>query len=343
MRFFIGLSLYCLLFLAVNVQAAVILQYHHIGESTPRITSASEKEFRQHLDWLKENNFKVVSLSELTSRIQLKKLDELEKLAVITFDDQGISVCTTAWPILKSYNYPFTLFINTELMGKGISSLCSWEQLKAMHESGLLIAGNHGHRHLHMLDKSAYKSQREWEQAIREDILQAQKMIDSHLGEAPRLFAYPYGESNQELEVLVAKMGYVALGQHSGAIGNNSNLHLLPRFPLSGQYANLEKLSDKLNSLPFPVTQSKISNHPIKKTSKENPPTLELLFEDDFKIPVQCYLGNGSKVLVAQQGNKIVVKSPGPLETGRSRYNCTAPSKYPGRYYWFSYQWLIEN
>jgi len=29
-----------------------------------------------------------------------------------------------------------------------------------------------------------------------------------------------------------------------------------------------------------------------------------------------------------------------PLGVGRSRYNCTMPSKENGRYYWFSKLWL---
>jgi len=343
MRFLIYFLWFYLLVNAVSLQAAVVLQFHHIGEDTPRSTSASEKEFRQHLDWLKENNFKVISLQELVERRKQKKLDEFEKLAAITFDDQGSSICETAWPILKSYKYPFTIFVNTETMGKGISSLCSWEQLKTMFDSGLLTVGNHGHRHLHMLDKRPYKNQQQWEQLIREDILQAQKNIDGHLGEQPKLFAYPYGESNEELELLVANIGYVSFGQQSGAIGNNSNVNLLPRFPLSGQFANRDKLADKLNSLPFPIQEVRMSKHPIKKSSNENPPSLELTFEKDFNSPVQCYLGNGTKVTVEQQGNKIIVKSPNALGAGRSRYNCTAGSKYSGRYYWFSYQWLIEN
>ncbi len=328
---------------SISLNAAVVLQYHHIGEGTPRITSATEQEFKQHLEWLKENGFKIISLVELTKRIRQKNLDELEKVVAITFDDQGSSVCNTAWPILKAYDYPFTVFVSGESIASGNAGLCTIAQLKAMLETGLLTIGNHGHQHLHMLDKSAFDNQQDWEQSIRKDILGAQKIIESHLGEAPRLFAYPYGEANIELEQLLEKLGYVSFGQQSGAIGNGSNLNLLPRFPLSGVYANSETLVSKLNSLAFPIQESVISNHPIKKASNDNPPSLELLLGEDFNASVQCYTGDGKKMLVKQQGARIFAKNDSPLSAGRARYNCTAQSKYPGRFYWFSYQWVIEN
>ncbi|HBY85746.1 MAG TPA: polysaccharide deacetylase, partial [Colwellia sp.] len=63
-------SVVLLLSIAFSSHAAVILQYHHVSDSTPASTSISPKQFEVHLQYLKDNNFKVVALSELIEGIK---------------------------------------------------------------------------------------------------------------------------------------------------------------------------------------------------------------------------------------------------------------------------------
>jgi peptidoglycan/xylan/chitin deacetylase (PgdA/CDA1 family) len=333
------------LFWSVNAKAAVVLQYHHVDDTTPRITSVTKNELRTHLNWLQDNGFEILPLPELIKRVQDASLDEHKKIASITFDDLGPSICTNAWPILKELSIPFTLFINTVLIEKGTqkskqnSIQCTWQDLKVMNESGLATIANHTHTHPHMLHNHYLTSFFHNQKDNKEEIVYSQNIIDKELGRQQKIFAYPYGEYNKEIERLVDKLGYVAFGQQSGAIGNHSKLTELPRFPMSGQHANINTIPDKLLSLPFPIQKEIVSENPsIRKN-----PELRLYFTENFSNKVQCFSGDGTKIETLQGVSYVSAKSQHLLKEGRIRYNCTAPSKYRGRFYWYSQQWVYKN
>jgi len=44
---------------------------------------------------------------------------------------------------------------------------------------------------------------------------------------------------------------------------------------------------------------------------------------------------------VDREARIFEVEPPEALRTGRTRYNCTAPSSEQGRFYWFSQQWIV--
>src|SRR5690606_39813349 len=54
--------------MAAYAQAAVVLQYHHVSESTPASTSITPALFKQHMDYLAEQEFK--RSEEHTSELQ---------------------------------------------------------------------------------------------------------------------------------------------------------------------------------------------------------------------------------------------------------------------------------
>lgn len=322
--------------------AAVILQYHHVGTSTPRSTSVTPEELRAHLDWLQKNNFELIALPALVSLIQHKQLTEQQKIASITFDDVSQSLCSEAWPILKAYQIPFTIFVNTEMLPTTLqekansNTNCAWAELKEMLNSGLLTVGNHSHTHPSMLDNETSFSKRS---ENKNEILLAQQRIDTALGQQAKLFAYPYGEYSEKTQKLISSLNYIGFGQQSGAIGNNSDLSALPRFPMSGQYANIDTIADKLLSLPFPQKNIHVSGNPIKGKN----PHLAMHFYENFPNKIQCFLGNGETITTEQQNKVVTAYYQGELKAGRVRYNCTAPSNQAGRFYWFSYQWLYQE
>lgn len=329
-----------------QLHAAVILQYHHVDSKTPRSTSLNVNEFSTHLNWLEENDFKVIALSSLIQSIKAGALDENEKIAVITFDDNGESICSKAWPLLQQKNFPATIFINTVLMEKPNSSQCSWSQLSEMVSTGLISIGNHSYSHPHMVTPNKSKSFTQWQFDMRFEITKAERTIRQNLGHQEKLFAYPYGEYNRALKKIVEELGYSAVGQQSGAVGNSTDLLALPRFPLSGDYAELSALADKLLSLPFPISNTEVSVNPFYAQgfyfgNDRNTPILELHFSSKAPMNIRCYLGKGEVVQVFQTESELLAQYQGSLKAGRHRYNCTAASETPKRYFWFSQQWLL--
>lgn len=318
----------------------VILQYHNVSDKTPRSTSVSLEELQAHMQWLKANNFTIKALDEAVNAVREGKLAADAYTAAITFDDSHKSVCDTAWPYLQQEKIPFTVFINSDPIARNFKSQCTTAQLKAMTESGLVIIGNHGKDHAHMTDKAPFADDDAWLAAMEEEILSAENFILKHFGKQPKLFAYPYGEYNKAIEGLLVKHSYIAFGQQSGAIGPYADFLGLPRFPLSGTYASLKTIPDKLKSLAFPATVTASSDNPV--AAKNNPPTLTLNLAKTLPRNVQCFLSSGTAISVKKDNNTLYVQAEQPLKQGRERYNCTSLSDNNGRYYWLSHQWLME-
>ena len=95
------------------LNAAVVLQYHHVSDETPASTSTSPERFAMHLEYLSEAGFDIVPLHDLVDALRAGQ-PLPDKAAAITFDDGYISIYDTAWPMLKAKGWTFTVFVNTE-------------------------------------------------------------------------------------------------------------------------------------------------------------------------------------------------------------------------------------
>lgn len=335
------LVLFSLISVSLRVQAAVILQYHHVSESLPAVTSVSANTFTKHLSYLKEHNFNVIPLNELINALQQGKTLP-EKTIAITFDDGYNNNYDEAAPILEKFNYPYTIFVNPKLIDEGQSYVMGWDKLKELSKKGALIS-NHSAQHDYLHIKLDKETDAQWKIRIKQDILYSQQRIKEEVGQDYKYLAYPYGEFNNELQALVTDLGFIGIGQHSGAVNKNSNFSRLPRFPASGFYSKLDTLITKLNSHAFNITKLTYQD----SVTTQNPPTLTIEFEmgDFHKTQFACYVSNvGQASLNWISKNTVEVTSPKELNNGRSRFNCTAPSiKNPSDYYWFSQPWVIEN
>jgi len=97
-------------FISSNVNATVVLQYHHIDENTPKSTSLSPKLFEQHLDYLQDNDYRVLSMSEFISSLAEPE-ESRAKSVVITFDDGYQSIYKNAFPLLKERKLPLLFLL----------------------------------------------------------------------------------------------------------------------------------------------------------------------------------------------------------------------------------------
>jgi peptidoglycan/xylan/chitin deacetylase (PgdA/CDA1 family) len=332
----------CLLtLLPFDVSASlVVLQYHHVSESTPAVTSISPNDFAAHMHYLNEKNFNVLPLDKAIN--SLRSGEDLPDRAVsITFDDAYASIYTRAYPLLKQLNYPFTIFIATDLVGANARLYLTWKQLREMAGHGALMA-NHTQSHLHLLRLLPAETREQWLGRIEEEISGAQQIIESNLGEVPKLFAYPYGEYDQGILTLMTKLGYTGFGQQSGAMGANSNFLTLPRYPLGGVYSGLDSFRTKANTLPLPIRlidiESLISDGNFK-------PVLDLEFtEGKWRTSELACYGPGGKMTIEKiSASHFRALPQQEVAVGRSRYNCTMPSNQRGRYFWYSQMWIRKK
>ena len=326
--------------LTTQVNAGVVLLYHHIDEGTPPITSIAPDQFSRHLDIIEAEGFTVLPLDELVKRSMdpsngYDKSDE--KIVAITFDDAYRSIYISAFPILQARSWPFTIFVATRLIEEKNPHYLTWAQLAEMSTQGATIA-NHTDSHIHMIRRLDAETADHWKQRMKEELLTAKGLLVKR-GLDSNLFAYPYGEYDEATLNLVGDLGMIGFGQQSGAIGPHSNPLLLPRYPLAGIYIGEAAFRDKLRSLPLPVEHPKAE--PL--VSDNLKPPLELSFiTDTLNLSrLTCYGPGGLMALSEISSTNILATPAEEVSIGRTRYNCTLPRG--NRFYWFSQLWIRKR
>lgn len=329
---------------AMSVKAAdhcVILQYHHVSESTPGITSVTPDQFQQHLDYLKNNNYRVMALETVIRAMQQNQALP-DKCIALTIDDAFKSIYKEAWPRARNYDFPLTVFVSTESVDQGLKAYVTWDQIREMSKAGVSFQ-NHSHSHDHLIRRDKDESKEDWEQRIASEILIAQNRIQEEVGINPTLFAYPYGEYTTELKEIIRSIGLVGFGQQSGPIWKDGDFAALPRFPMASVYASMKTFPTKVASLPLPV-ESISPGEPVVELDEWSP-TVTLKFKPkSYKRHLLTCFANGSPaveyVWPEDQSDTVEVTTKGKLNIGRNRYNCTMPSKQNGRFHWYSHNWI---
>lgn len=331
----------CLLATSNNAQAAqnsvVALMYHHFGDTRYPSTNIRLEQFEQHLQFIEQNNFKVIALQVALEAIT-NSTPLPDKSIVITVDDAYLSVYKEAYPRLKQRGWPFTVFVSTDYIDKKFSNYMSWQQMQEMEQNGARF-GNHSRSHDYLIRQFDDETREQWQQRIHDDISYAQKRLQDKLERPVMAIAYPYGEYNIDIANIVQKIGLTGLGQHSGAIGSTSDFRFLPRFPMNENFGEIEGFKSKINSLAMPLLETPQIDPQITTTR----PILKVQLKQALTQLV-CYASGQGKIEVNWLDEKTFsVQANTDLPAGRSRYNCTAPSSEPGRYYWFSQLWIRPN
>jgi len=321
---------------------AVILMYHHVSTNTPPITSVKPERFKQHIQYLVDHKFNVWPLSKALRHLASNR-PLPPKTVVITFDDAYKSVYTEAFPILKSYQLPFTIFVTTSYISDDNLNFMSWDQLREIKLSGGEL-GNHTDRHAHLIRRKNNETRHQWRTRVRNEIVTAQTILKAQTGNSLNAVAYPYGEYSTELKIILRELGYFGLGQHSGVMYRQSDFLAIPRFPIATGYDGLDDFALKVSSLALPVTVVSPDNGVLNKDTKIPELKLHLHKGDYSKIDFACYASGQGKIQlqwINKERGLVNVKANKPISPGRTKYNCTAPSlNQKNVFYWFSYLWM---
>jgi peptidoglycan/xylan/chitin deacetylase (PgdA/CDA1 family) len=201
--------------------------YHNIG-IPPKDTTfpglyVTPRMFRFQMWYLKATGFTVVPLKEILSFIQGDVPDE--NLAAITFDDGCQDFYDNAYPILKAYGYPSTVFLVSDLVGKENlwdyekvkerKKLMDWEIILKLRAEGITF-GSHSKTHpfLSALSNNDMASEIKDSKSILEEKLQLP--VD--------FFCYPYGDYDKGVMDMVGEAGYKgALTTKRGLVRRNDN------------------------------------------------------------------------------------------------------------------------
>jgi len=310
---------------------AVVFMYHRFGESEWPSTNIRVDQFEAHLEEIRAGGFTVLPLPEVLER--MRGGTELpDRTVAITVDDAYASVYAEAWPRLKKAGLPFTLFVSTDAVDRGVPGYMTWDQVRELKEGGVTI-GSQTASHPHLPDI-------ELEQ-VKIELDRAAQRIADETGERPTLFAYPYGEYGSAIQRIVAGRGYVAaFGQQSGVAHAGSDRYGLPRFALNETYGGVDRFRLTANALPLPV-QDRV---PADLILQQNPPAFG--FTVDPTIPdvdrIDCYASGQGRTKVEALGTRVEVRLAEPFPAGRARINCTMPGP-DGRWRWYGVQFYIPR
>ena len=172
-------------------QTVPILCYHRFGTRADHMEISPQK-FREQMEYLKRNNYRVISLKSLLGF--LKGEQQLPKRAVVlTIDDGHRSIYREAFPILKEYGYPATVFVYSDYVNNGGLKT---KEMKAMTKSGLISIQPHSKTHSNLAVRQVGESKSQYQRRIRREISIPNELLVKQLGERPRFYAYPFGDSN---------------------------------------------------------------------------------------------------------------------------------------------------
>lgn len=205
---------------------AIILMYHSIGNAGEFFQVRAE-EFAKQMAYLAQNDFKVISLSKLLADLR-SGAGLAKKTVAITFDDGYLDNYSEAWPILRHYHFPATIFINTaDLGGERVARgghklpLMSEREILELHASGLIDFGSHCHQHVKLVNLSA--------EAMADEFSQSKKILKDLLGQEANILAYPTGRYNEAVKAEAKKYFNWAVSVKPGLVGRDDDAMAIKR------------------------------------------------------------------------------------------------------------------
>src|SRR5881409_1651348 len=204
----------------------IIFCYHRLVDKIrypgTEITPAA---FEAQMKELKDRGITVIPMQDLLAWKRGEK-NIPPRCAVISFDDGWKSQYEVAWPIMKKFGYPFTMFIYTEGVRGGSlggGEAITWEQLAEMRDNGVDIQAHSAtHQdlregHTITLASPGGKKTRtkltgpQYEQWVQNEVVGSKQLLEQRLGIKINCFAVPFGNYNEHVKELARNAGYEAM------------------------------------------------------------------------------------------------------------------------------------
>ena len=310
-----------------------VFMYHRFGEDRYPSTNVTEKQFLSHINYVLDNDIKIIELEKIIRN--LEKNEKInEKAIAFSVDDAYSSFYEIAWPIFRDRNIPVTLFVSTDIIDTKTKGYMSWAEIRQFIDEGGSV-GQHTSSHLHMPLHNISD--------IKKDILNSHKSWIKNIGFIPKLFAYPYGETSNEVIRILEEFNIShAFGQHSGVVSSLDNRYYLPRFSLNERFGESDRFEFAVNAYSLDV----VNFLPIDMfLVDDNKPSIEFSIIKNLKgNSIDCFSNPGGRwnkqEIVNIKKDRVKIKLDEPYLEGRARLNCT--TRVDDKWYWFGYQFLVK-
>lgn len=203
---------------------AHIFVYHKFGDNKSKSTNTSIEELRKEFQYLKDNNYKVVPIEDIITKLE-KKEKIPDNWVALTIDDAYKSFYENGLEVFKEFGYPFALYVYVEATDRRYGNFMTWEQIKEADKYGTI--GLHSYSHPHLTKLSL--------EEVRKDTQKSFDIFTKRMGYKPESYAYPYGEYNDEVKKVISSFGFKAIfNQSTGSVNEKSDLNDIYRIALVG-------------------------------------------------------------------------------------------------------------
>jgi len=211
----------------VDQTAQTIIFCYHLLVDKVRYpgTEITPAAFEAQMKELKDRGITVIPMQDLLAWKRGEK-NIPPRCAVITFDDGWKSQYEVAWPIMKKFGYPFTMFIYTEGVRGGSlggGGAITWEQLADMRDNGVDIqahtATHQDLREGHTITLVAPGGKKtrtkltgpQYEQWVQNEVVGSKQLLEQRLGIKVNCFAVPFGNYNEHVKELARNASFEAM------------------------------------------------------------------------------------------------------------------------------------
>jgi peptidoglycan/xylan/chitin deacetylase (PgdA/CDA1 family) len=179
-----------------------IIMYHDIVSVKQVDWDVTPEELVQHFQAIQDAGMTPISMDRLVDHLRMGT-SLPDKPVLLTFDDNYLGQYQYAFPLLKQYNYPAVWSVHTGYVGKLEGKpKATWDQLREMHQSGLITIASHTVNHLNL---SALDDDK-----ITKELVDSKQVLERELGISIQYFTYPEGSYSDRVKEKVKEVGYKA-------------------------------------------------------------------------------------------------------------------------------------
>ncbi|MEI6001944.1 polysaccharide deacetylase family protein [Paraburkholderia bengalensis] len=211
------------------VSAVAILVYHRFSDTDDDSMTVRVATFEAHVRFLRERGYQIVPLRRIVAWLREPGATLPAKSVALTVDDGHESVYERLLPIAQREQLPITLFVYPSAISNASYAL-TWEQLRAMHATGLFDVQSHTWWHPNFNVERRRQSPAEFERFATTQLQHSRELIESKVGGHVDMLAWPFGVYDDVMRI-ASKLGYVAaFTLKARRLDRSSPLLALPRF-----------------------------------------------------------------------------------------------------------------
>jgi len=186
-------------------QTVPVLAYHNFSETKEDLMMVKKDTFDIQMRYLRDHGYTVITLDRLFDFLEYRK-QLPAKAVVLTFDDGWEGVYSIAYPILKKYGFPATLFLYTDLIN-GNKKTLNWAQVAELDTGGIDIQC-HTKTHRNLNKAQEKESLKHYVGDVENEIIESTRIIKQKLKKDVKYLAYPYGDTNNLIVAFLKQKGF---------------------------------------------------------------------------------------------------------------------------------------